>query len=202
MEHWLEPARACRRAARRRSPTKRAAPALRQQRDEVGECLAEPEHEHVGAGREDRQVLFGGVPARHVREPVLLRERGERGATVVGQRVEVAEREHDDVCCHLTAVVEDDRLAVAGVEDVDGRGRVPTTSTVARKAGDDLLVEPVQVHRLHAPSRERHLGEAADLVVELGRGRRGAVSRRRRSPPTRRGRGRRRLGPCTRPSRR
>ena len=96
-------------------------------------------------------------PAGTYASPCSARTRRARRHCV--GRVEVAEGEHDDVGGQLTAVVEDDRLAVAGVEDVDGHGRVLTTSTGARKAGDDLFVEPVQVHRLHTPPRSWRLIE-------------------------------------------
>ncbi len=66
------------------------------------------------------------------------------------------------------------RARRTGARRLRRRGRRPSelcliTSTCGGRASTHLAVKPVEVHRLHAPRRERHRRQPADLVAQLGR---------------------------------
>ena len=142
---------------------------------QVGERLPEAERDDVRPRPECREVLLGGVPGGEVGQPVLGGEGSQRRFDRPGPGVEVAEGEHGDVDEQgLRASVEHDGLPTVGsVLQVDGQRLVDDHLDLRGQRGDDLGVEPVEVHRLHEPGGERHAVEAAYLLDQLCWGQRG-----------------------------
>ncbi len=147
------------------------ATALGDERQQIGERLAEPQGDHVGARLQHRQVEFGRVAGRQVHEPVSSGEPCGCGNIGVRFGVEMAERQHDLVDDQLLdrgriglRLQPDHLTSVGPVANVGRSTPVDDDLDLGWQARQDLAVEPVEIDRLDEPRRERHRADRPDLV--------------------------------------
>ncbi len=152
------------------------APALGDQRHQVGEGLAEPGDDHVGPRGQDRQVEVGGVAGAEVDGAVMLSEALEGEALLVGLGVEMAQGQHHRVDQEGAGVAgQGDDLAAVGpstvgsIGDVDRLGPVDHHLHPVGQRGQHVAVEPLEVGRLHPTGGERHAVDGGDLSRQVGR---------------------------------